>query len=180
LTEAVWPSAEQAAGEPSPRPAGSADTFVVTGLAPATPYYFALKTADADGNWSSKSIIASAPTTAEPDNVPPATVADLVADASTTNTVTLTWTAPGDDGAAGTAAYNDIRYSKSPITEANWASASQAGGEPPPKPAGEPETFTVRYLAPGTLYYFALKTADEKPNLSGLSNVASIETQQAP
>jgi hypothetical protein len=180
LTEAVWPSAEQAAGENPPKPAGSPDTFVVTGLNPTTSYYFALKTADAEGNWSAKSIIASAPTTAVPDNTPPAAVADLAASASTTNTVTLTWTAPGDDGAAGTAAYYDIRYSKFPITDVNWASASQAGGEPPPKTGGEPDTFVVHYLAPGMIYYFALKTADEKSNLSGLSNVVSRETQQAP
>jgi hypothetical protein len=177
LTEAIWPSAEQATGEPPPKPAGSADTFVVTGLAPTTPYYFALKTADAEGNWSAKSIIASASTTAVPDNVPPAAVADLVADTSTTNAVTLIWTAPGDDGTVGTAAYYDIRYSQSLITDATWASASQARGEPAPKAAGEPDTFVVHPLAPGTTYYFALKTADEIPNLSALSNVVSRETQ---
>lgn len=177
LIEARWPAAEQAVGEPSPRPAGSADTFVVTGLSPTTTYYFALKTADAEGNWSAKSIIASAPTTAVPDDVPPAAVADLAASASTTNAVTLAWTAPGDDGAVGTAAYYDIRYSKSLITDANWSSAWQAGGEPPPKPTGAPDTFVVQYLAPGTTYYFALKTADEKPNWSALSNVVSSETQ---
>jgi hypothetical protein len=64
LTTEIWPSANQAAGEPSPRPAGSADTFVVTGLNPATLYYFSLKTADEAGNWSAKSVIASATTTA--------------------------------------------------------------------------------------------------------------------
>ena len=66
LTEAVWPSAVQAADEPAPKPGGSADTFVVTGLSPTTNYYFALKTADAAGNWSAKSNIASAPTTVQP------------------------------------------------------------------------------------------------------------------
>lgn len=177
LTEAIWPSAEQAAGEPSPRPAGSADSFVVTGLDPVTMYFFALKTADAEGNWSMKSIIASAPTTAVPDNDPPAAVSDLAASASTTNGVTLTWTAPGDDGAVGTASYYDIRYSRSPITDATWASASQAGGEPAPKPAGDADSFVVQPLAPGTTYYFALKTADEKLNWSALSNVVSRETQ---
>jgi hypothetical protein len=176
LTDDVWPSAVQATGEPSPRPAGSADSFVVTGLDPVTTYYFALKTADAEGNWSAKSIIASAPTTAVPDNVPPAAVGDLAAVAATTNGVTLTWTAPGDDGSVGTASAYDIRYSTSPITDVTWASAFQAGGEPPPKPAGSPDSFVVQYLAPGTTYYFALKTADEKQNWSALSNVASRET----
>ncbi len=177
LTDAVWPSAGQAEGEPSPRPAGSRDTFVVTGLAPTTPYYFALKTADAEGNWSAKSIIASAPTTAATDTVPPAAVADLVTRTATANTVTLTWTTPGDDGAAGTAAYYDIRYSRDLITDANWTSASQAGGEPSPKPTGSIDTFVVRSLAPGTRHYFALRTADERPNWSALSNVVSMITE---
>lgn len=66
LTEAVWPSAAQAEGAPPPKPGGSGDTFVVTGLSPTSYYYFALKTADAAGNWSAKSNIASAATTAKP------------------------------------------------------------------------------------------------------------------
>lgn len=177
LTEAIWPSATQATGEPSPRPAGSVDSFVVDGLYPTTAYYFALKTADVEGNWSAKSNIASAPTTAVSDFVAPAAVTDLAASASTTNGVTLTWTAPGDDEVVGTAASYDIRYFTTPITDVTWASAYQAGDEPPPGPAGEPDTFVVQYLAPGTVYYFALKTADEKPNWSALSNVASGETQ---
>lgn len=177
LTEAVWPSASQAADEPSPGPAGPADTFVVTGLAPNSRYYFALKTADDEGNWSAKSNITSAPTTSVPDNTPPAAVTDLAAIGSTTTDVTLTWTAPGDDGTTGPADRYDIRYSTSPIDDANWAFAPQAGGEPPPKQAGESDTFVVTQLAPGTIYHFALKTADETPNWSALSNVASGKTE---
>lgn len=177
LTEAVWPAASQATGEPSPGPSGTPDTFVVTGLTPSTNYYFALKTVDSEGNWSAKSNIASAPTTAVQDNTPPAAVADLAAASSTQNSVTLTWTAPGDDGTTGTAASYDIRYSMSPISDATWASALQAGGEPAPKPAGTPDTFVVLYLAPGVTYYFALKTADETPNWSAISNVVDRVTQ---
>ena len=176
LTDAVWPSAAQAAGEPSPGPAGNPDTFVVTGLTPSTNYYFALKAADEKGTWSAKSNIASAPTTTVPDDTPPATVTDLAASGATTNNVTLTWTAPGDDGTTGTAAYYDIRYSTSSITDGNWAAAHQALGEPSPSPAGQPDTFVVTQLAPGTTYYFALKTADEKPNWSGLSNLVTRTT----
>jgi hypothetical protein len=180
LTEAVWPSATQAEGEPAPKPGGSRDTFVVTGLSPTSNYYFALKTADAAGNWSAKSNIASAATTVKQDNVPPAAVTDLAVSAFGTNTVTLTWTAPGDDGWTGTAACYDVRYSRNPITEASWATAFQAAGEPPPRQAGAADTFVVGQLAPGTLYYFALKTADEKPNISDLSNVVSRETLTPP
>jgi outer membrane protein assembly factor BamB len=111
-----------------------------------------------------------------PDLTSPATVTDLASSASTTNSITLTWTAPGDDGNTGTASEYDIRYSTSPITEANWNAATQCIGEPAPQPAGSSETFTVTRLFPGTTYYFALKTADDVSNWSPLSNVASGTT----
>ena len=110
------------------------------------------------------------------DTIPPAAVTDLTISAVTSNSTTLTWTAPGDDGNVGTATEYDIRYSTSNITEANWASATQCMGEPSPKISGSVETFTNTNLSPATTYYFALKTADEVPNWSGLSNVASGTT----
>ncbi|NIS17587.1 MAG: hypothetical protein GWN00_33520 [Aliifodinibius sp.] len=90
--------------------------------------------------------------------------------------VTLNWTAPGDDGNVGQAAQYDVRYSTGPITNQNWNSAIQADGEPAPAPAGDPETFTISGLESNTTYYFAIKTADEAGNWSGLSNVAMVTT----
>jgi hypothetical protein len=110
------------------------------------------------------------------DVTPPVAVTNLAISNPTENSITLTWTAPGDDGNEGQATTYDIRYSTSEITDANWDTATQCTGEPAPKPAGEPETFTVTDLSPGTTYYFALKAADEVPNWSGLSNVVSCKT----
>jgi hypothetical protein len=93
-----------------------------------------------------------------------------------TTSVTLNWTAPGDDGSSGTATAYDIRYSTSPITEQNWDQATQAEGEPTPQIAGSDETFTISDLLPNTTYYFALKTSDEVPNWSALSNVVAVTT----
>ena len=90
--------------------------------------------------------------------------------------VTLNWTASGDDGSVGTAAQYDVRYSTSNITNANFGNATQATGEPAPKVAGSAETFTISNLAANTTYYFALKAADEATNWSGLSNVVSVTT----
>lgn len=88
----------------------------------------------------------------------------------------LTWTALGDDVNVGTASEYDIRYSTSLITEVNWESATQLLVETTPQPAGSTETLVVTGLSRGTTYYFALKSADEVPNWSGLSNVASGTT----
>lgn len=109
----------------------------------------------------------------------PAFAAFSVIDSSA-NTITLTWTAPGDDLDVGTASLYDLRYSNSPITEANWGQATRAIGEPTPKVAGSTETFTVTGLYPDTLYYFAIKAADEIPNWSALSPVITGHTLDGP
>ncbi len=105
------------------------------------------------------------------DYTPPAKVADLAVISRSNTSLTLTWTAPGDDGSLGTASQYDIRYSTSAIdTEAKWGAATLVSNPPTPQVAGSSETFTVTGLSSGTRYYFALKTADATPNWSELSN----------
>ncbi|NEZ40993.1 IPT/TIG domain-containing protein [Paenibacillus alvei] len=105
------------------------------------------------------------------DVIPPASVNNLLIGSTSPTAVSLKWTAPGDDEMKGKAAFYDIRYSTSPITEANWNDATQATGEPVPSLAGELEKFTVQGLDPNMIYYFALKTYDKANNGSALSNV---------
>jgi hypothetical protein len=174
ITTANWASATQVTGEPTPKAAGGAESFDVTGLTPNTAYYFALKTGDEAGNWSALSNVISKSTLQE--TTAPSAIANLAAPSSTTSSVSLTWTSPGDDGNSGTATTYDIRYSTSTITAANWASATQVTGETAPKIAGSSESFTVTGLNAGTTYYFAIETADEVPNWSSISNVASKAT----
>lgn len=89
-------------------------------------------------------------------------------------TVTLTWTAPGDDDLIGTATRYDIRYSFFPINENNFAYCSSPPNVPTPSGAGSPQSCTVRDLFPGLRYYFAMKTADERLNWSTMSNVVAF------
>lgn len=91
--------------------------------------------------------------------------------ASATASVTLSWTAPGDDGMVGRAQAYSLRYSLAPITESNFNSATAVAGLPAPAPPGSTESFTVGGLVPNTVYYFAIKTRDEAFNWSPLSNV---------
>lgn len=95
---------------------------------------------------------------------------------STADSVTLRWTAPGDDAAAGQASLYDIRYSTAPLTEATFSAATPIANAPLPREAGQPESLTVTGLQAATTYYFGLKTADEVPNWSTLSNVATATT----
>lgn len=59
ITNANWNTATQAVGEPSPRSAGGVDSFAITGLAPLTTYYIAVKTRDEAYNWSPLSNVVS-------------------------------------------------------------------------------------------------------------------------
>ena len=174
ITNANWNSATQVAGEPTPHVAGTAESMVITGLLPSTVYYFAIKAADEVPNWSALSNIAQSSTA--PENIPPANISSLAISNPTGSSLRLTWIAPGDDSTSGTASQYDIRYSTSPITEANWNSATQVTGEPAPAVAGTQQNCTVSGLQSNRTYYFAMKTADEVPNWSGLSNVPNGST----
>lgn len=176
ITDSNWSSATQATGEPAPKTAGSTETMTVSGLNSSTTYYFALKASDEVPNQSVLSNIASLATGDPSDTTPPSNVNNLAASNPTTSSVALSWTAPGDDGSVGTAATYDIRYSILNITDSNWGSATQVLGEPAPRAAGTAESMTVSGINSGTQYYFALKTADDSGNQSGISNVVNITT----
>jgi len=97
------------------------------------------------------------------------------------NSVTLTWTTPGNDSLSGTASQFDIRYSTAAITPANFAAATRwTTGVPVPAVAGTVQNTVVTGLSPSTTYWFAIKTADAVPNWSGISNVATRTTTAAP
>jgi hypothetical protein len=85
--------------------------------------------------------------------------------------VTLVWTAPGDDGAIGTATTYEMRYSQSTINTGNWGQATPVSGLPAPQVAGTRQSVTIAGLTQGTTYYFAMRTQDDAGNWSPLSNV---------
>ncbi|MBK7142907.1 MAG: hypothetical protein IPH75_12585 [bacterium] len=91
-------------------------------------------------------------------------------------TVYLQWTAPGDDGYSGQATKYELRYSLLPITSANWSNATVIPNLPTPKLAGGKEKLELTGFASNTIYYFALRTADERNNWSSVSNNAVKKT----
>ncbi len=178
LNDFNWESSTEVAGEPEPEEAGTPQSMTVSNLVPRTTYYFAMKTSDEASNTSGLSNFAII-TTGSTDNTAPGSIDDLTASNATSSSIDLSWTAPGDDLDSGTASSYDVRYSTSVIDETNWDSAVKVTGEPAPKAAGTVQSMTVTGLAPGTTYYFAIKTSDEVPNVSDISNIAQLSTTAA-
>lgn len=92
-------------------------------------------------------------------------------------TVTLHWTAPGDDSLTGRATRYDLRWASSPITTSQaFSLATPVTSVPSPQIAGTDESATATGLTPATTYWFALRTFDEVGNASVLSNAATAIT----
>ncbi len=104
-------------------------------------------------------------------------VAPIEAGEVTPTTITISWTAPGDNGTLGCANLYDIRYTTATINSGNWDNCNQADDEPIPQPYGNLESFTLTNLDPDTWYYIAMMAADEAANWSELSNVIAVKTQ---
>lgn len=162
-------------GVPVPAAPGTSQSVLVTGLAASTTYYFAMKTADDASNWSGISNLASKATGVAPDVIRPAPIAMTIT-GQTDSTVTVQWTAVGDDSLTGVATSYDLRYATSAINAGNYTSALTVTGEPAPGTPGTVQSFTVRNLSRQVAYWFAIKTSDESGNVSAISNVPTVTT----
>jgi WD40 repeat protein len=171
-SEAEWNAATVVDSSRVPKAAGEPESLEVADLDQGT-WHFALETADEVPNWSEMSNVASATLV---DTTAPGPVTDLAAVLVTAITVKLGWTAPGDGGSNGTVSAYDLRYALTPITEGNWAEATQVEGVSGPGAAGSREFHTVTGLSQGTAYSFALKAIDDSGNESDLSNVLNQPT----
>lgn len=108
------------------------------------------------------------------DDTPPSGIADLeAAPGSRAGTVSLGWTAPGDDGSVGSAAYFAIGRTTVPAYDWSGFDAVISATATVEGPAGDNMGYDADGLFGGVTYYFAIKAYDEVPNASGLSNIAA-------
>ncbi|MCL4708755.1 Ig-like domain-containing protein [bacterium] len=112
----------------------------------------------------------------ENDKIAPGAVSDLRGADSSSSSITLAWSAPGDNNWDGQAHRYDIRYSTEPITANNF-SAAAAAPPPAPKRAGETQTLVINGLQIYQTYYVAMRAYDEVGHVSALSNVLKIRTK---
>jgi len=129
-----------------------------------------LKAEDGSGNQGNETSL-----TLNVDTTAPSDILDLSANqGNNRGEISLTWTAPGDDGNNGTASEYILRYStSSEITSLNWASSTDIISEPAPSVSGSTESLTVSNLDTSQTYYWSIKSEDEMDNSSDISNSAS-------
>jgi hypothetical protein len=163
----------------TPQPAGSLEQVLITGLAENTTYHLAITASDEVPLTGTRSTTLSF-TTDLGDTIAPAGITDLAVTATTSTSLTLAWTARGDDGNLGPATAYDLRWSSAPITDVTtFLAATPVAGLPAPGLPGTTEQMVVTGLAPGTVHHFALRVNDETPNTSALSNAVSGSTDAA-
>jgi hypothetical protein len=138
---------------------------------------------------------------AESADNPPADVSNLAVEECFARGLTLSWSVPSDDGSTGVPSSYDARFVDAVEYPTGfsfpWDSGDlQAAKEPTPTAgtAGQTEYFDLacawngsdnntcstadgeESLWPNTLYYAAMKSVDDFPNTSGISNTVSTHT----
>lgn len=161
-------------GVPAPSTAGTIESATISGLTPATQYWFALRTQDESGNLSDLSNIVNGSTLASSDVLRPAPISlSLV---STTNTsVTVSWTDSGDDSLTGNASVTELRWATSAITESNFASATPVSGVPAPAAPGTFHQITIPSLDRTRDLWFAARARDDVNRPSGVAAALFVQ-----
>jgi hypothetical protein len=157
---------------PAARPSGSLEHGRFDQVTVGQQLWFAIKARDRAGALSALSNIVPVTVVAQA----PAAVSDLRVDGSTDSSVTLSWTATGDDGSVGRPAFYELRASLAPIDEAGFDSAEPVQRTPATVDAGGIEHFRFPDLAPGRYWWIALRAVDVAHNGSALSNQVTGRT----
>ncbi|MDQ7065449.1 MAG: T9SS type A sorting domain-containing protein, partial [candidate division KSB1 bacterium] len=115
------------------------------------------------------------------DAIPPAAIADLSITESTDFTLSLEWTAPGDDSLSnGPAVSYTLYYSTMAPGDnlENWRQYATAVTEGLPTPAepGTQQAYTLEGLEAGKAYYIALTATDDFGNESPLTTIVQANT----
>ncbi|MBN1540983.1 T9SS type A sorting domain-containing protein [candidate division KSB1 bacterium] len=121
--------------------------------------------------------------TREQDRTPPARIADLAVTALSDTTLTLQWSATGDDGWSGGPADTIlVRYNTRPFfsdeedIEFWWHQSTPVVDVPSPGLPGELQSIAVGGLDLNQTYYFAIRARDNGGNLSSTTIVSGRTT----
>lgn len=147
-------------------------SFPVTGLSPATTYYFVVRAKDETGNIDSNSVEMSATTLSPPDTTAP-DFDGIVSVAAVSSTVLdLSWSPAVDNITESPNIVYNIYMSITPGGE-NLASPNFTTG-------GGATSYSVTGLSPDTTYYFIVRAKDEAGNIDSNSMERSATTLSPP
>jgi formylglycine-generating enzyme required for sulfatase activity len=107
------------------------------------------------------------------DTTAPAVVTDLSTRLNDAGSVTLSWTAPGDDENVGTASLYEFYMAETAFEAETVGTVTEITARPFPLTAGTTQSFEVDGLTSGTTYYFGFFASDESGNKSPLSVLSS-------
>ncbi len=139
-------------------------SFSDSGRTASTSYSYRVRATDAAGNLSNYSNTAPIITLSGPDTTPPTAPSSLVATASSSTQIGLTWTASTDN--VGVTGYRIER-----CTGSGCSSFTQIGT------TTGATTFSNSGLTTSTSYSYRVRATDAAGNLSNFSNTASANTQ---
>lgn len=115
------------------------------------------------------------------DSIPPGAITDLSVAAVGDSSVTLTWTAVGDDGTTGTASGYEVRFAEiSDRVSLPWSGMPSGPVRPDPAPAGTRMEATLGGLLPGTSYAFSVGVEDEGEIRTASSSARGFTTPPNP
>jgi hypothetical protein len=102
------------------------------------------------------------------DASPPAAITDLAAASATESSVTLQWTAVGDDGSSGAASSYVVRYATRTLsTVADYFESTDLANTVGAPAAGTLTGLTVGGLSPATTYWFLVVGQDDGDTANG-------------
>jgi|GEM_PF-6042876 len=111
------------------------------------------------------------------DTTPPDAPTGLTITGRVTHGLRMQFVSPGDDGMSGTPANYEIRFSRNPISVANFAS-TPINSMPPPVSGGTTVNFQAIGLFPGESFYVAVRAVDNLGNIGPLAtgNIGPLAT----
>ena len=111
--------------------------------------------------------------TSSTDSIAPSMPADGQVVSSDTQSATISFVAPGNDGDVGTAAGYDIRYvANATITDANFETGTPIATSVTPDEAGQVQAFQLTGLLPSTPYSVGIRAYDACRNTSPLEIIS--------